>query len=72
MRLSICRAKRQQQLESAARATFEERADRKLTDAEWAAVRIRLLEFAGILRAWDQTKSVPPRGKVEELCHREP
>jgi hypothetical protein len=72
MQLSICRAKRQQQLEAAARTTIEERADRKLTDAEWATVRIRLLEFAGILRAWDQTKSVPGRGKVKELWQREP
>jgi hypothetical protein len=48
---------RQRQFEATARAAFELCADRKLTDAEWAAVRGRLVEFAGILRAWDQTSS---------------
>jgi hypothetical protein len=41
-------------LESAARAAFDVRAERKLTDAEWAAMRHRLLEFARILRAWER------------------
>jgi hypothetical protein len=39
--------------EAAARAALELRAGCGLTDAEWAAARARLLEFAGILRDWD-------------------
>ena len=35
-------------------AAIELRAGRALTDAEWAAARARLLEFAGILRDWDR------------------
>ena len=42
------------QLEAAARAAIELRADRILTDAEWVAMRSRLLEFASILRDWDR------------------
>jgi hypothetical protein len=43
------------QLEAAARAAIERRGYRAFTDAEWATARARLLEFAGILRAWERT-----------------
>lgn len=70
MHVSANRDDRQQQLETTARAAFELRAERKLTDAEWATVRSRLLEFAGILRDWEQTTG-RPRGNVEVLCQRD-
>ena len=57
--------------EVAARAALDLRAGRPLTDAEWAAARARLLEFAGILRDW-QRKGASRRGNLEELCQREP
>ena len=60
------------QLEAAARAAIELRADRTLTDAEWAAMRTRLLDFAGILRDWDRKTTASRRGKVEVLCQPEP
>jgi hypothetical protein len=56
------------QLEAAARATMEQRANRTLTDVEWASLRTRLLEFARILRGWDKP---PLRGTVELICPRE-
>jgi hypothetical protein len=59
-------------LEAAARTAIELRADRTLTDAEWAATRARLLEFAGILRVWDRKTTASSRGSVEVLCQREP
>lgn len=43
------------QLEAAARAAIEARADRAFTDPEWATARGRLLELAVILRAWGRT-----------------
>ena len=58
--------------EEDARAALELRAGRTLTDAEWAAARARLLEFAGILRIWDRTTTASPRGNVELLCQPEP
>jgi hypothetical protein len=72
MQASAGRDDRQRQLEAGARAAFELRAGRELTDAEWVALRGRLLEFVGILRAWDQTTIRPQRGKVEKLCQPEP
>ena len=60
------------QLEAAARAAIELRADRVLTDTEWAATRARLLEFAGMLRGWDRKTTSSRRGKVEVLCQPEP
>jgi hypothetical protein len=48
------------QLEAAARAAIDLRADRALTDAEWAAMHARLLEFAGILRIWDRRTTASP------------
>jgi hypothetical protein len=53
-------------VENAARAALETRAERTLTDAEWAAVRATLQEFAGIVRAWDRRtkKSAPELGNV--------
>jgi hypothetical protein len=60
------------QIENAARAAIELGADRTLTDPEWAAMRTRLLEFAGILRRWDREKTgLCERGNVEVLCQRE-
>jgi len=66
--MSADRDDRQRQLEAGARAAFERRAGRELSDAEWVALRSRLLEFLGILRAWDQTTIRARRGKVEKLC----
>jgi hypothetical protein len=58
--------------EAAARAALELRAGCGLTDAEWAAARARLLEFAGILRDWDRKTTALRRGNVEVLCQPEP
>jgi hypothetical protein len=55
-----------------ARAAIELRAGRALMDAEWAAMRARLLEFAGILRDWDRKTTASQKGNVEVLCQREP
>jgi hypothetical protein len=60
------------QPEASARAAIEVRAGRSLADAEWAAMRTRLLEFAGILRVWDRKTTASRRGNVEVLCQREP
>jgi hypothetical protein len=62
----------QGRLEATARADFEQRAGRKVTDAEWSAVRERLLEFMRILRAWDRTPVQPQRSKVDSICQPEP
>jgi hypothetical protein len=70
MQASADREGRQRRLEAVARDAFELRANRKLTDAEWAVLRTRLLEFIGVLRAWEQTATRPRRGNVE-LCQRE-
>jgi len=58
-------------IDTKARAAFDLRADRTLTDAEWATMRARLLEFAGILRVWGRTTTASRRGNVEVLCQRE-
>jgi hypothetical protein len=58
-------------IETKARAAFDLRANRTLTDAEWATMRARLLEFAGILRAWGRTTTASRRGNVEVPCQRE-
>ena len=50
------------QLEAAARVTMEQCANRTFTDAEWASVRTRFLEFVRILRGWDTPQL---RGTVE-------
>ena len=71
MQVSVNRANRERQLEATARAAIEQRVERKLTDAEWAAMRTKLLEFAAILRGWEQATRRPRRGKVEVLCQRE-
>jgi hypothetical protein len=42
-------------LEAGARATIEQRASGPFTDPEWTAARARLLDFVGILRAWERT-----------------
>ena len=60
------------QMEAAARTAIELHAGRALTDAQWAAARARLLEFAGILRDWDRRTTASRRGKVEVLCQPEP
>jgi hypothetical protein len=71
MLVSVNRADRQRQLEADARTTFEVRAARQFNDAEWAAMRAKLVEFAGILPDWHRTAAGPRRGKVERLCQRE-
>jgi hypothetical protein len=48
---------RQRHFEAGARTALEARAGRKLTDTEWTAVLGRLLDFARILRAWEQARS---------------
>ena len=59
-------------LERTARAAFDTRVGRLLTDAEWEAARCRLLEFAGILRGWDRKAIASRRGNVEVPCQQEP
>lgn len=59
-------------MEAAARTAIELHAGRALTDAQWAAARARLLEFADILRDWDRKTAAPRRGNVEVLCQRQP
>ena len=44
--------------ESVARASLEQRADRTFIDAEWAQELAKLLEFVGILRAWERKTPV--------------
>jgi hypothetical protein len=67
------RADRSQvQMEAAARTAIELRAGRALTDAQWAAARTRLIEFAGTLRDWDRKTTASRRGNVELLCQPEP
>jgi hypothetical protein len=58
-------------LESAARASLEQRAGRTFIDTEWVRVRARLMEFIGILRSWDRMTTPSGRGNVEVLCQRE-
>jgi hypothetical protein len=72
MHVSVNPADRQRQLEVAARTAIEQRIERKLTEAEWSAMRAKLVEFVAIVRAWDQATTGPRRGKVEVLCQREP
>ena len=72
MQVSVDRANRQRQLEATARTAIEQRVERKLTEAEWMAMRAKLVEFAAILRGWEQATTSPGRGKVEILCQREP
>jgi hypothetical protein len=63
----------QRKLESAARAAIEQLHEHKLTEAERMAMRTKFVEFAAILRRWEQaTTTGPVRGKVEGLCQREP
>ena len=47
----------QARLEADARDEFERDANRTFTEAEWSAMRTRLLEFARILRSWDRKAS---------------
>jgi hypothetical protein len=62
MQVSVDRANRQPQLEATARAAVEQRIERKLAEPEWAAMRAKLVEFAAILRGWEQTTPSPRRG----------
>jgi hypothetical protein len=62
----------QTQIEAAACAVIQLLADRTLMDTEWALMRTKLLEFAGILRGWDRSTTTSRRGNVEVLCRREP
>ena len=70
--MSADRDDRQRQFEAGARAAFELRAGRELSDAEWVALRGRLLEFVRLLRAWHQTTIRPQRGNLEKLCQPDP
>jgi hypothetical protein len=63
--------RRRTEIEAAARTAIELNAGRALTDAEWAAMRTRLREFAAILRVWDRETDAPRRGNVELPCQRE-
>lgn len=60
--------------ENEARLELASLAGRPLTDAEWARMRTRLLEFAVILREWDvkAIRSRPRLGTVETPCQPEP
>ena len=72
MQVSVDRASRERQLEATARTAIEQRVERKLTELEWAAMRAKLMEFAAILRGWEQATTIGPlKGKVEGLCQRE-
>jgi hypothetical protein len=57
----------------AARAAFDSRAGRTLTDADWAVAKDRLLEFFTILRGWDRKARTVSRDLVmfEVPCLRE-
>ena len=59
--------------EGAARAAFDSRAGRTLTDADWAVAKDRLLEFFHILRGWDRKARAVSRDLVmcEVPCLRE-
>jgi len=46
---------------------LELRVGRRLTDLEWATTRARLLEFATILRAWEQ-KADGVRTNLEKVA----
>jgi hypothetical protein len=50
--------------EGAARAALDSRADRTLTDADWALAKDRLLEFFNILRGWDRKARAAGRDLV--------
>ena len=59
-----------------ARAELQQRAARAFTEAEWAAVRDRLLKFISLLREWDRkpellAKTASRRGNVSLLCQQE-
>jgi hypothetical protein len=58
MQARLNRADRQRQLEATARIAIEQRIERKLTEAEWSAMRTKLIEFAEILRAWEKPRMV--------------
>jgi hypothetical protein len=60
------------QIEDDARAAVELGAHRPLTDVEWTVTRARILEFAGILRVWDQKTAESKQGNVEVPCEQEP
>jgi len=53
MQVNVDRASRERELEAAARTALELRGGRKFSEAEWAAMRAQLVEFARILRSWD-------------------
>lgn len=71
MQVSVDRANRERQLEATARTAIEQGVERTLTEAEWAAMRAKLMEFAAILGGWEQATRRPRRGKVEVLCQRD-
>ena len=67
--------KRPESFEGAARAAFDSRAGRTLTDSDWAVAKDRLLDFFNILRAWGRkTKNETARRDLvmcEVPCLRE-
>jgi hypothetical protein len=55
---------RPESFEGAARAAFDWRAGRTLTDADWAIAKDRLREFFHILRGWDRKARAASRDLV--------
>jgi hypothetical protein len=55
-------------LDADARAAIESHAQRMFTEAEWAIMRAKLVEFASILRVWGRDKTAAVGGNVEEPC----
>jgi len=57
-------------LENAARRALDRHVGRAVTDAEWARARARLVEFATILRTWQQKAPASERqfGNVISIC----
>jgi len=55
---------RPESCEGAARAAFDSRAGRTLTDADWAVAKDRLLEFFHILRGWERKARAVSRDLV--------
>jgi hypothetical protein len=54
-------------LEAAARSEFELRAGRPIREAEWEALKARLVEFARLLRDWHQQTTIIPVHHIAEL-----
>jgi hypothetical protein len=57
-------------VQSEARAFFEARLGRCVTDEEWAAFRERLLAFVQLLRSWEAENSVSRSSTDVGWCYR--